>query len=493
MSNYTLNNVRRFIFHIDEHDYWDMNLNTDQPIGKFADQDCLIAEIDPSNPICLDGETLSSTSGTSYPYTCNKGLKLDNIGYTGVDNGLIHYRKDRITNKEFYRLYTNSTYEIPSGDTRLHLHKVYGNTGLYDYPTSVNDDGSIKLNGGFYQGFFRSGNNYSVLPSSIEPGQEWNLSFDIRKQDYEPESNKTLNDKHPENKGIFFYLGTRAENKWIYLYDNIPMSGESADSCDTTEDEDLFDLFEKDITLSAQTFDTSSGFNIGSANDAYILSDNKFLLFNRTPDGITVKDYTGDEVAMIEYKTRRFDGNLFLYMNHSCSGYTVHTIDQLESGTTDTYDTNTFYRDIYNNALAFLVNDDGSVGYRYLVKDCEAENGYTVLSGNSYPGLVREGEWANVRVRIKASSDKMKLMFYVNGKLKYITKELPALDLKQLDELEEKQEGVAYNISLGGGTQGLAETILPDYMLVPTKTFPLEENFAGTFIGDIRNFRFNAC
>jgi hypothetical protein len=491
MSNYNLNNVRRFIFHIDEHDYWDMNLNTDQPIGKALDEDCLILEIDPSNPLCIEGDTISSLPDYLYPNACKNGLKLENIGYTGVDNGLIHYRKDRISNDDFYKLYTDSSYEVESGDTRLHLHKLQGNTGLYDYPTSINEDGSIKLNGGFYQGFFRSGNEYSVLPSRIESGKEWNLSFDIRKQDYEPESNKTLNDAHPDNKGIFFYIGTRAENKWIYLYDNIPMSGNSADNCDM--EEDLFDLFCEDMVLSAQTFDTKSGFDIGSANDAYILSDNKFLIFSRACGGVTVKDYSGDEVAMIEYKTRKFDGNLFLYMNHSCSGYTVHNIDQIESGSKDTYDDNTFYSDIYNNALAFIINDDGSVGYRYLTKDCNKEHGYGIMSGNSYPGLVQTGEWTNIRVRIKASKDKMKLMFYVNGKLKYITKEMPALDLKQLDELKEKQEGVAYNISLGGGTQGLSETIMPDYMLNPTRIFPLEENFAGTFIGDIRGFKFYAC
>ena len=40
-----------------------------------------------------------------------------------------------------------------------------------------------------------------------------------------PESTKTLNDKYPENKGIFFYIGTRAENKWIYLYDEEDVDG----------------------------------------------------------------------------------------------------------------------------------------------------------------------------------------------------------------------------------------------------------------------------
>jgi hypothetical protein len=47
----------------------------------------------------------------------------------------------------------------------------------------------------------------------------------MKKCDLEPESDKTLNDKYPENKGIFFYLGTRAENKWIYMYDENDADG----------------------------------------------------------------------------------------------------------------------------------------------------------------------------------------------------------------------------------------------------------------------------
>jgi hypothetical protein len=75
----------------------------------------------------------------------------------------------------------------------------------------------------------------------------------------------------------------------------------------------------------------------------------------------------------------------------------------------------------------------------------------------------------------------------------YITRDLPSLDLKALNELYEKQEGVPYNISLGGGTQGLAETIQPNYMLNPTRVYPLEKNFAGSFIGYIRSFKIYNC
>lgn len=505
MSNYTLNNVRRLITHIDETDYWDMHLNTDTLGDGDLNPNCLNAHIDTSNDECLDGDNLTSLKEYSYINACNQGLKLENIGYTGVDNGLFKYRKDRITNKEFYDIYTSSTYKLESGDTRLHLHKVSGNTLQYEYPVGINDDGSIKLNGGFYQGFFRSGDNYQVLPSSLQPGEEWNVDVNIRKVNYDPESDKTLNDANPDNKGIFFYIGTRAENKWIYLYDKIPMKdtecgccigGKDEDMFNLIENDELFDLVEDDIALSSQTFTTTTGMDVSSPNDDYIMTDNKFLMFDRTKDGITLANYKGDEVVRLEFKKRRFDKNLFLYMNRTPSGYTANDIDLLESGYTETYDDTTFYNDIYNNALAFIVKDDGSIGYRYLVKDCEADSidKCKVLEGYSYPGLIQEDIWVNIRVRIIGTrNDNMRFMFYVNGKLKYITTEVPKLNLRALDELNEKQEGVAYNISIGGGTQGLAETIMPNYMLNPTQKYPLERYFAGTFIGDLKEFNFYTC
>jgi hypothetical protein len=84
-------------------------------------------------------------------------------------------------------------------------------------------------------------------------------------------------------------------------------------------------------------------------------------------------------------------------------------------------------------------------------------------------------------------------MFFVNGKLVYITKEIPKINLRQLNDLYEKQEGVPYNISIGGGTQGLAETIQYNYMLNPTRVYPLEKYFAGSFIGYIKSFKIYNC
>ena len=83
----------------------------------------------------------------------------------------------------------------------------------------------------------------------------------------------------------------------------------------------------------------------------------------------------------------------------------------------------------------------------------------------------------------------MKLYFYVNGNLVFISKELDEFNFKELNDNYEKQEAVPFNISLGGGTQGLLESVLPDYYQFSEYMFPIEKDFCGTFLGDIKSFK----
>lgn len=534
MSNYTQNNFPRLNILINEEDYWDFVVNHDD-LGIYdfngleLYDDCLASYIDTDLPECVGERSLDSTPDFTYSGACSHGLDLKNFGLTSMDNGYTLFQRDEVTNKEFFDLYTNTHYKLDADDLRLHLYRVDGNTGKYSYPTSVNEDGTIKLNGGFYQGFFCSGDDYMILPSDLQSGDIWNLEFVIRPQDYEPESNTTLNDKYPENKGIFFYMGTRAENKWIYLYDNKLKGEESIEQdgvydtglCDeVAEGDEYFDDCEEEVPIDSMEFKTDNGFNLDSANDAYTISDNKFIMYDRTPNGLTANTAEGNEEVMLTYK-KGFSWekllsylhqipsgytteevyvdtewkNGFLFFNRTCTGITAPDAERMynEDWDFDIYDS--FYKDIYENALAFIINDDGSIGYRYVIKDCESENEghYSVISGSSFPNLVKKSEWVKINVKIKASEYTMKLYFYINNKLKYITRELPKLNLHDLEELDEKEEGVAYNISLGGGTQGLAETILPHYMLNPTEVYPLEKHFSGSFIGDFKSFKFYTC
>ena len=64
---------------------------------------------------------------------------------------------------------------------------------------------------------------------------------------------------------------------------------------------------------------------------------------------------------------------------------------------------------------------------------------------------------------------------------------------RRLNEYYAKQVGVPFNFSLGGGSQGLLESQTFDGLDMADRNLPIETNFAGTFIGDISQFKFNIC
>jgi hypothetical protein len=108
------------------------------------------------------------------------------------------------------------------------------------------------------------------------------------------------------------------------------------------------------------------------------------------------------------------------------------------------------------------------------------------------------------------------LKFYVNGKLFLVAENFEEIIPRLLNVEKEKQIGVAYNISVGGGTQGLHDNLtfsagcpaelsgityqqdpecLTDYDLEHTEysglttQIRLEEIFGGSMIGDVSAFR----
>lgn len=632
MANLRENNFHNIRMNINKDEYYDFFVYKDSYVSyRFNNQitsDGIISHIDMCDKECHDENGwIYGKKNEVWDKAVAIENTLYNITYTGFDNGLFNFRKDRISNKDFFELFQKQKYNIKEGDYRLKLHQVTGSTLLYDYPITF-EECQVKLNGGFFQGFFQTEcDKYKVLPSKIDNGDVWGFEFQLKKCDIEKESDKTLNDKYPNNKGIFFFMGTRAENKWTYLYDkddkykleeSNPLSPDNyvedgeinksdyiignfydldiefpgpetkikfddlddymnfnyydpklyeekpcnldgldimdyyiesntkaklidenqphetlkgwccnnkGDEKDTEETNDInnkkveyierdpdydyndpfgedyiedldnindgedFDYLEPEMNISDFEYETENGFKFSEANHKYLMSDNKFLLFNRTCTGYTTDNWVEGNEVMFTYLNNKFKGNLFILMNRTCTGYTVDNIDTLRNKDINNHNP---YKDIYNNAFALRIKDDGSIGYRILTKDCDisGENKTKIIEGYSNPNIIPNCEWCSVFVKIYGTSGGMKIYFYVNGKLVYITKELPRIDLRKLDELYEKQEGVPYNISIGGGTQGLSETILQNYMLNPTRVYPLEEYFAGSFIGYIRDFKF---
>ena len=620
---------------LNDDEYWDFFLDTKSvigrtdlnSIGKTYDGSCTISMIDfrdKKDEVIENGQKIISKKGYYWQDFITEPTILKNVGYCGVDNGLIPFQRDRIDNKKFVDICKNTEYQLPM-DSRLRLHKVDGNTFQYNYDIEDYIDG-IRLKGGFYQGFFKTKcDEYQILPSILENGETWEFSFTLKKENLVDKG--TLNEKYPNNKGIFFYIGTRAENKWIYQYDDkddecftlsiddyiedshvdkkdykitsfidmsldmpIEWESESIDdylnfkyydnrlynieddgledyfydndnaklideeinnyqevdcwckdggSCSEKEkirkytyitcctpcncrevtyssnirtektcngyltkceifdllsdldDNDDTDYFEDDIDIRNFDFNTHDGFPLKISNQYYIDTDNKFLMFDRTCGGLNINSYKEGDMMRYMGVKNNFKGNLFLLMNRTCTGYSISTIDEFRDSQIKEYDV---YQDLYENALAFRIKDNGSIGYRYLISpsDCLAKD-YEIEEGYSKEGLVKENEWANITIKIKGYYSTMRLLFYLNGKLVFISKELPKINLHVLNDLDEKQETVPYNISIGGGTQGLAETVLLNYMLNPYRVYPLEENFGGSFMGTIKMFTMSLC
>lgn len=628
MANLLNNQFNNLRLEIDESEYWDFFINKDSHIadidfsllGKELVTKCLTSFIDLKDERCIkNNKSLVSMPEYIWENSINNMGILENIGYTGVDNGLIWLKRDEINNKRFLEIYQNSTYELPDGDTLL-LNPVDGSTKNYDYPLAIEKD-RAKLNGGFYQGFFKTEcDQYQILPDKLENGECWDLEFVLEKKEFEKESNKTLNDRYPANKGIFFYLGTRAENKWYLLYEGIeescgntlindyvdtegikernevffdmsvenvvkPVEWESeaiddylgfkyydndlyrtedhgledyffekhkavlidenephdiitcwckckntevvekrvkSNSCNCGRESieynnvkiipcndgyiskgDFFDLVddleifegdteyvEPELDISDFEFKTKDGFDLKIKGQWFKDYTNPFLLFDRTCNGYTVHNYEpGDRVRYVGVK-HKYKTNPFLLLNRTCTGYTATQLTEEEETIQDEYNVNA---DLWQNAFALRITDDGRIGYRYLIQDCDSEEEYTIREGYSSEGIVKEDEISVIHIRIRGFVNTMALEFYVNGKLVFLTKEMPKINLRPLKDLYEKQEGVPYNISLGGGTQGLLEVVLPNYMMDLEKVYPLEKNFCGTFIGYLYSFKFYSC
>jgi hypothetical protein len=161
---------------------------------------------------------------------CNKITRLCNIGLTGIDNGLVKNISGG-TIEVNTGLYTNDNdkFNRYKFDRRLKLHPITGfttstnrilNDLSYNYDINIQNDNDevgnySSLNGGFYQGFYKLfGYDYQIFPERVNWG--WTAEFLLRYR-WGNNTSVGLNQRYPNNKGTFFYLGSRAENKFYHF------------------------------------------------------------------------------------------------------------------------------------------------------------------------------------------------------------------------------------------------------------------------------------
>jgi hypothetical protein len=461
-NNYYFNKIDIFLTNSD---YWDLFLCSDERLysnnlycNDIVSGSSLVSYFDFNNPECVSGNTIYSLvcwDGSTLPsYT---GLSLCDIGLTGVDNGLVQNL-------------TGETLTITSGDCRLHLTRVSGSTYVYPWSIQSGTTGQyLSLCGGFFQGYWKlQGFDYQVLPRRMEWG--WTSEFWLNKTEVcvSGVTGTTLNDLYPNNKGFFFYLGARAENKFWNLF-----SGETG----------MTTCF--------------SGVSISPEGHVYDPLDNM---------------------------------NPFLRYNGGCNGYsctctsssgccgTCCSVCTCNSSSAVTIYNKNVENDVIGNNLGLRIKDDGSIGYRLIAYSAQCPNCCNELTGNtsisgisivenySVSGMVENNVWTHVAVVFKRNCTSPcidneefppypdckqgRLFFYINGYLKYVVHDFDEVLFKGFDEFKSKVEGVPYNMSLGGGSQGLLESRTFEGPDADDKNLLIEKHFAGTFIGWIQRFRF---
>jgi hypothetical protein len=537
-------------------EYYDFYLSNDE-VGYECcannTSECFVVWYDFNEPA-----TFNNTSSFDKIYSLvtwsgatNSGYTFDTFGLTGLDNGQLIYNKapGDNENKGLVDILTGTTLTIPANDNRLILKMVTGSTQQFIYPIELHADPTagqtIKLCGGFYQGYYKlDGSTYEVLPTRVP--KAWVADFWLKKsEDCSSYTGTTLNDVYPENKGFFFYMGTRAENKyWNIFYGNntgCTLDCESLLGCTDTVTKFCTKEKESDI----QIFDYDTGYNIyldPPRLDIKVIT-NQFLIYGRARTNgsscgscgaprdsdeygkKTVCNFTGTSITTAEFVRKKTDDrNQFLIYgrakttNGNCGScgaprdsdtYGRETVCSY-SGDSEVLLELDKNLDVFDNAIGFRITDDGRIGYKALKYYCSgttsgSTTGITVEEQYSLSGVIKNDEWTRVTIRFVADdvytkeqlnclpARKGKLMFYVDCKLKAVFKDVDEFIGRRLDEYKGKQIGIPFNISLGGGSQGLIESMTFDGQDSEDLGLLIEKNFAGTFIGQISQFKFNIC
>ena len=441
-----MGNIRNFNFNkldlkLSNSDYWDFYLAADdsalEASNGLSAGDCFVVWYDFNNPsIFPNSATTASTiySLVSWNGATNTGYTLSTLGLTGIDNGLVTFEKDPLdpTNLALLSALTGTTLVIPSGDTRLVMNKVTGTTGNYVYPVDqiIDPTGTFgdysQFCGGFYQGYYKlDGTTYEVLPTRVD--HAWAAEFWLNPQDTCQYQGPILNDTYPNNKGFFFYMGTRAENKFWNQFAGADTGCTSACTATTTACTGTVSTFcttvkEKDITIVG---DYGFGIPLNPPQVEIELITNQFLIYGQaydartnklsgdvstiiisaitntsnhpnncncgcggsryltSSDGLgtqTVFSYDGNGIAVAKSKEVLNDyQNPFLIYGRgvgatgctcsSCCGPNDGLGNQTVcsySGRSTTQTQLDYNIDVIDNALGFRIKDDGSIGYRLL-------------------------------------------------------------------------------------------------------------------------------
>lgn len=251
----------------------------------------------------------------------------------------------------------------------------------------------FRLNGGYLQGFFKlNGYNYQTLPYRYAKGVTYETILNLEPASF--------------NDGYFLFLGARAEDKYIPEF-----SGEC-------------------VTYTGSTTVVLYGSKQG---------------YEKT---ITEKLYSG--------VTTSLDNHL-----NSLTTYTVAKKAIQDQHHTEDIQIENLNNDIDNNVIGFYLSSEGKIGYTKF-------DGNGILQTEESSAAITITGWTIIDVQFKpyeiitdknlldcAPLREGDLNVFVNGRLFWKIKNFTEFYFRGFKNSGEKQLGVPYNVSWGGGSFGL--------------------------------------
>jgi hypothetical protein len=494
---------------------------------------------------------------TSYTGICDVGLvATDNGLYNEMSGQTLYYIKGIDDTYKFNPHYRDSRFKMHpvTGYTQQPnvvfsgrpKNTIYNIVSKNTYPVGYHQE----LYGGFYQGFYKLfGYDYEVFPERVNKG--WSVEMVLKPRIVDQYSIDTttetyLNNLYPQNAGTFFFLGARAENKFYHNASGNPQSDSGytrvtenlscikSCACSNTgiTNSNCISIYPNSATTTVHNVNC----NCGCASTEIVPlpeTDPKFdtvsNAFSLRLDGdpfnprIAIKylKITGDcvttgscETEGVSYQTGATITEVFTPPIYDICNY-----DTCNSQTERWVLVSAVFERYTNLEDCQLLNLGGLGDIRKVTYQSSLDNqSYKLISPpQTHLGDTKEPKVYQINLN-KKWTDQLDyrlglLKIYVNGYLFFIIEDFEEIIPRELNTEKEKQIGVPFNISWGGGTQGLHDHLIfsgcsnpfgpytqdpelfPNNILSATTlsglstNILLEQNFGGTFMGGISQFR----
>jgi len=430
-----------------------------------------------------------------------------------------------------------------------------------------------ELYGGFYQGFYKLfGYDYEVFPERVNKG--WTMETIIKPRQVSEyklrDDEQYLNDIYPDNAGTFFFFGTRAEDKFYhpasgyvdtvgvfpcdygfeiegatvneYEYQRITSGLTNCfKTCGCADTGNTTSQCQKIYPVTGKTVNQVNGLNCrgydvpwtGDSKDPRldILSNAMSLRLSGDPKNpkLCVKyiRYTGgcETTGTCENTGTTYTSGYCI--NEVCSTRGIYDIcgfplDEAERTKEQWVMLSAVFERYSYIEGCDLLNLGGLGDIRKEVYSAETYGVTTNLiqPPQTHSGATHDDPYIKTKFTEKWLNQvdfrRGLLKLYVNGYLFMILEDFEEIIPHELQTEKEKQIGVPFNISWGGGTQGLRESLIPsgctgfegpyiqDPELMPnevlsastlsglTTNIEMEPAFGGTFMGGVSKFRMYA-